>query len=135
MFADCQIISRVTRADLIADGDLIDVSETAREAGFKLPVAITSAAWESSIAWTDEDNRRKRTCNDEAGRLWDVLWMAGRAALRTGTGTDQSTRLFSFYRVPREGTGHKPRLHTLKMICGPGDTREPVITILETDED
>ena len=46
-----------TRAQAIEDGELIDVSKTAKQTGFKLPVAVTRAVWEtsinspSSIAW------------------------------------------------------------------------------------
>ena len=34
-----------TRAQAIEDGILVDVSETAREAGFRIPVAITRTVW------------------------------------------------------------------------------------------
>ena len=34
-----------TRAQAIADGVLVDVSDTARDAGFRVPVALTSAVW------------------------------------------------------------------------------------------
>jgi type I site-specific restriction endonuclease len=63
-----------TRAQALEDGVLVDVSETAREAGFKIPVAVTRAVWDQYIAWTDEDTNNQ-TIQDEAGRLWDVLWM------------------------------------------------------------
>jgi hypothetical protein len=44
MFDAAEIISRDSRADAIRDGVLIDVSATAREAGFEYPVALTAAA-------------------------------------------------------------------------------------------
>ncbi|PXV79112.1 DUF6573 family protein [Nitrosomonas eutropha] len=44
-FQASDVIHTHTRAQLIEDGDLIDVSETAREAGFMVPVAITRAVW------------------------------------------------------------------------------------------
>jgi len=40
VFADAEYISVYTRAEAIEDGVLKDVSELAREAGFKYPVAI-----------------------------------------------------------------------------------------------
>lgn len=40
------VIYSYTRAEAIADHVLIDVSETAWEAGFKWPVALTHAVWE-----------------------------------------------------------------------------------------
>ena len=45
MFENADLIHQYTRADAIRDGALIDVSATAREAGFKFPVALTAAVW------------------------------------------------------------------------------------------
>ena len=64
-----------TRAQAIEDGVLIDAGPMAEEAGFKWPVAFTSAAWEDCIAWTDED-KEKQAYQDQSGRLWDVLYSA-----------------------------------------------------------
>lgn len=121
-----------TRAQLIEDGDLIDVSETAREAGFTVPVAMSRAAWADCVEWTAETDKRKATCQDEAGRLWDVVYMARLAARGAN---DNPTRLYEFYRVPVQGRGIRPRRVVLKMTIGPGDNAEPVITITEPNED
>ena len=122
-------IHTYTRQQAIDDGMLIDVSILAREAGFRVPVAITAAAWADCVAWSNADS--KRQCHqDEAGRLWDVLWMLKLAARRGG-----SEIRYQLYRVPRGGRGVKPRLTTLKAICGPGDQGEPVITVLLPGED
>ncbi len=80
LFQASDVIHTHTRAQLIEDGDLIDVSETAREAGFTVPVAITRAAWADCVEWTAETDKRKATIQDEAGRLWDVVYMARLAA-------------------------------------------------------
>ena len=40
------VIYQYTRAQAIEDGVLIDVSETAREAGITFPTAVTAAVWE-----------------------------------------------------------------------------------------
>lgn len=121
-----------TRAQLIGDGDLIDVAETAKEAGFTVPVAITRAAWAGCVEWTADDSKRQ-TYQDEAGRLWDVLNMCFQTARHTKVDSDRF--FFFLYRVPRGGRGVKPRLTRLKAIIGPGDNAEPVITILEPNED
>ena len=126
------VISSYTRAQAIADGTLVDVTGTAREAGFKLPVALTAAAWADCVEWTAEDNKRKRHCQDQAGRLWDVLWMALLAARTNKSSADV---LYTLHRVPREGMGMRPRLVQLRMTVGPGDTPEPVITIMTPTED
>ncbi|ARL50555.1 DUF6573 family protein [Burkholderia pseudomallei] len=119
------------RAQAIADGNLIDVSDTAREAGFHIPVALTAAAWSDCVAWSNEDSQRQ-VQQDEAGRLWDVLWMASLAARRA---PGAETVLFSLYRVPRGGRAVRPRRTTLRLIVGPGDDAAPVITILTPYED
>ena len=54
---------------------LIDVSQTGVQAGFCWPVALTSAAWENCVAWTEEDTD-KQICQDVPGRRWDVLFVA-----------------------------------------------------------
>jgi hypothetical protein len=41
-----KIISLYTRDRAIADGFLVDVSDMAREAGFKWPVAVTRSVWD-----------------------------------------------------------------------------------------
>ena len=40
------VLSAYTRAQAIEDGILVDVSETAREAGFRIPVAVTRTVWD-----------------------------------------------------------------------------------------
>jgi hypothetical protein len=118
-----------TREQAIHDGCLVEVSETAAEAGFRYSVALTRNAWADCVEWTAEDSHRQ-TYQDEAGRLWDVVWMASLAARRGGDFV-----AFKFYRVPRGGRGVRPRLTTLHMHIGPGDHGEPVITIMLTNED
>lgn len=132
LFQASDVIHTHTRAQLIEDGDLIDVSETAREAGFTVPVAITRAAWADCVEWTSETDKRKATCQDEAGRLWDVVYMARLAARVRG---DEPRRLFELYRVPVQGRGIRPRRVALAMHIGPGDAGEPVITIGLPNED
>lgn len=122
-------IHSYSRAQAIEDGALVDVSTVAREAGFKYPVAITRAAYVDCVQWTDEDTRRQ-VYQDEAGRLWDVLYMAVLAARLGGT-----VIVYEIHCVPRRGTGRKPRRTQLKMIVGPGDTAAPVITIMLPTED
>ncbi|QCM14328.1 hypothetical protein CFBP6625_28225 (plasmid) [Agrobacterium tumefaciens] len=132
MFNAEDVISAYTRAQGIADGVLVDVTETAREAGFRIPVALTRAAWVDCVEWTEADEARKATTQDEAGRLWDVVWMAHLAA-RTAGNVERC--LFDLYRVPREGRGNRPRRVSLAMHIGPGDNAEPVITIMQPNED
>jgi hypothetical protein len=85
MFGNADLIHRYTRADAIRDGVLIDVSATAREAGFKYPVALTAAAWAKCEAVPP--------CvlgQDESGRRWDVVWLLTCAIRRSDDGASFS---------------------------------------------
>ena len=125
------VIHRYTRAQALADGLLVDVTETAQEAGFRVPVAMTASAWNKAVAWSDTDSTREAP-QDESSRLWDVVWMACITARRA----NGSCRVpFHLYVVPRGGAAKRQRLMTLHMHIGPGDKAEPVITIMNPDED
>jgi hypothetical protein len=119
-----------SRAQAIADGVLVDVTTMSRQAGFNVPVALTSAAWSDCVEWFDDDSSRQ-VHQDESGRLWDVLWMAHLAARRA----HGDVVAFELYRVPRGGRGRVPRKVTLQMHIGPGDEAEPVITLMLPGED
>lgn len=120
-----------TRAQALEDGVLVDVTETAKEAGFRVPVAMTTAAWADTVEWTDADSKRQ-TSQDQSGRLWDLVWMAYLAVHRGGM---EPRKAFQLLRVPRGGRGVRPRLTTLDIHIGPGDSGEPVITIMQPHED
>ena len=121
------VIYIYSRAQAIDDGVLVDAGSMAKEAGFKWPVAFTSAVWADCIAWTDED-KAKQAYQDQSGRLWDVLYMASRTISASCGSSDQLR--FELYRVPRDGKSMKAELVTLKLIVGPGDQGEPVIIIM-----
>lgn len=138
IFEGAEIIYTYTREMALDDGYLVDVTEAARETGFRYPVALTRAAWENCCEWQAADIARKQngTCQDERGRLHDVLWMAFLAVRRARVECRSDTVIyFDLYRVPREGRGFKARRTTLKAVCGPGDNAEPVITIMLPGED
>src|ERR1700722_636306 len=134
MFTAEDIIDCYSRAEAIADGELVDVSETAREAGVKYPTALTRAAFETYVAWTADDER-EGVIQDEAGRLWDVLWMFACAARRRPLDDDSRRVTYSLFVVPRSGSGTAPEFVELVAVVGPGDTAEPVITIMLEGED
>jgi hypothetical protein len=127
MFEDADLIRRYTRADALRDGVLIDVSTTAKEAGFKYPVALTAAAWGRCMAVPPGV-----ACQDEAGRLWDVLTML-RFAVR-GPGGDAPELRFGAH-VRNDNRDRTPPLVRLKALCGPGDDGDPVVTVMLPAED
>ena len=130
LFGD--LIFSYTRTQAIDDGVLIDATELARDAGFKWPVALTAAAWEDCVAWSDADNQGQAV-QDQTGRLWDVLFMAS-YAIRTANNADQQLA-FDLRRIPRDGHATMSQRRSLKLILGPGDDGKPVITIMLPGED
>lgn len=134
LFGAENVIYAYTRAQAIADGVLIDVSEAAQEAGFRLPVALTAEVWASCVAWAPEDSERQ-IHQDQSGRLWDVLWMAS-WAIRMQRGQSDASRLpYRLYVVPRDGQSQDAREVELHVHIGPGDAGESVLTIMLPWED
>jgi len=115
------------RAQAITDGVQVDITTTAQEAGFRFPVFITRTAFALYVTVPPDV-----TGQDEAGRLWDVVWML-RFAIRKAT--PGQTRLpFALY---VRNDKRAPRLIKLIATCGPLDLDkpEPAITIHLMDED
>jgi hypothetical protein len=125
MFDDADLIHSYTRADAIADGSLVDVSESAREAGFRVPVALTLTVWVDCVSW-GHDADLGACHQDETGRLWDVLWMA---RLAGNANKDAERVAFQVNRVPRGSRTGEATPVTLLLDIGPGDAGEPVVTI------
>lgn len=120
-----EVISAYTRKQAIDDGVLVDVSETAKEAGFRSGVALTRAVWDQYVEVPEGVKGQ-----DEAGRLWDILYM-----LRVSAKQMNGDALLYKLHVRNTNRSGTPPLVTLKAIIGPGDDREPVITIMLPDED
>jgi hypothetical protein len=124
---DAEVISSYSRAQAIEDGVLVDVSTVAKEAGIKFPVAMTATVWGQYVEVPEGVG-----CQDESGRLWDIVWMFRCAAAKF----DGDTLLFKLYvRNHNRERLTRQDLVTLKAICGPGDNGEPVVTIMTPEED
>lgn len=118
------IIFSYTRAQALEDGVLVDVSELAREAGFRFPVAVTRAVWCQCVEVTEKD-----TGVDQTGKLWDILNVL---RFRIRAAKDEQVLYFE---VLIAKNGKRPKPFRLKSECGPGDNAEPVITVMLPDED
>jgi hypothetical protein len=127
MFEKADLIHRYTRADAIRDGVLIDVTPTAREAGFRFPVAMTSAAWARCV-----EVPPGVLCQDERGRLWDVLVMLHFAIRRQSR--DGRVLLFALH-VRNDNRDRIPPVVRLKAVSGPDDQGEPALTVMLPEED
>ena len=126
------VIDAYTRAQAIEDGILVDVSETAREAGFKIPVAVTRTVWTRLVALPEG----YRGFQDERGRLWDVLWMARHYALRASDSNRVTMCvLVRDIRKDLRDSNRPPRRHCPIVAIGGGDAGEPVITVMFPEDD
>ena len=121
------IIYAYTRAQAIADGVLIDVSATAREAGFAFPVAITAGVFATVV---NPSERAAKAGESISGRLWDVLQMMLWAARALPDASDRVT-----FQVIATGEDGNKRRHDLWASVGPGDDAAPVITVMLRGED
>ena len=126
--SDAEVIHRYSRKQAIEDGVLIDVSQLAKEAGFIVPVAMTSEAWHKCVYWPADYGSHQ----DETGRLWDVLYMAFMAMKRAPTGGSQL--LYKLLCIPADGSSLDALEVELKIVSGPGDDGEHVITLMLPNE-
>lgn len=124
-FDDAEIVYAYTRKQAVEDGEQVDVSTVAQEAGIRFPVYLTRAVWGRYV-----EVPPGVVAQDEQGRLWDILIMFAWQAKRA------DTDLIAF-RLYVRNTNRRPRLVTLKAVCGPKDIddAQPAITIMLPDDD
>lgn len=127
LFGEEDLIYVYTREDAIRDGFQVDVSEMAREAGFRIPVSVTRTLWDEYIT---PDPRSVPNGQSVEGRLWDTLWMA-RMAARCRPDADR----LRFKVIYIQKTAQR-RTITLEMRIGAADPQgRPCITITLPGED
>ncbi len=119
-FGADDLIHVYTRARAIADSALVDVSATAHEAGFLIPVALTATVHADV---NDLSGRYITAGQDARGRLWDLLFLARLNA-------DTSEFVFNLHMPVGEG-----QKYSVKAMIGPGDDEQPVLTLLLPTED
>lgn len=119
------VIFSYSRAEALADGVLVDVSSLAVEAGIKYPVAMTSELYHSIVP----DERAAASGQDLSGRLWDVFTIF-KLSISKGSGGDRLD-----FNVIMQDSARKRRIVAVKSVCGPGDSGEPVITMMLPDQD
>jgi hypothetical protein len=125
------VVYSCTRADALADGSQIDVSETAREAGIAFPVYMTREVWDlyvtipNGVRFQDEDSRR-----------WDILWML-RFGISMASDPKASTLIFSVHVRNTNSAECEPPAVQLKAVVGPTDIHAPApaLTIMLPEQD
>ena len=122
-----EVIHAYTRAEAIEDGQQVDVTTVAAEAGIRFPVFLTRSVYDKFVTVPDGVAGQ-----DESGRLWDIVWMLRDAIRRSRSGSD---------RIPVtlyvRNTNRSQKLVTLTAVCGPLDIDDPqpAITVMLPDED
>ncbi len=122
-----EVIHAYTRAEAIEDGQQVDVTTVAAEAGIRFPVFLTRSVYYQFVTVPDGVAGQ-----DESGRLWDIVWMLRDAIRRSRSGSD---------RIPVtlyvRNTKRPPKLVNLMAVCGPLDIDDPqpAITVMLPDED
>jgi hypothetical protein len=121
------VIYAYTRSQAVADGVQVDVTKTAQEAGIKFPMFLTRAVFDNYVAVPPDV-----TGQDEAGRLWDLVWMTRFSILRSHGHTD---RLPVALYVRNDN--HRAKLVKLIATCSALDIDDPqpALTLMMTDED
>ena len=97
-----------------------------REAGIRHPTALTATVWAKYVEVPADVAGQ-----DERGRLWDILCCFRWAAAHTGRRVNE----ILFKVAVQNRPAGSPESVQLKAHCGPGDSGEPVLTIMLPDED
>src|ERR1035438_5791074 len=105
------VLYSYTRKQAVADGVQVEVTKTAQEAGIKFPDFLTRTVFNSFVTVPEGV-----TGQDEAGRLWDIVWMLRFGILRARPGCE---------RIPValyvRNDNKRSRLIKLIATCGPLD--------------
>jgi|SRR5215475_3776627 len=127
VFTRAELIASYSRAQALEDGVLIDAMQgdfaEVSQQHYRDPLAMTA----SVFALLEQAVNNPRWLNDYKGIWADILWMSR----CTGQHLDEHTKLFQ---VIIQGAGRK-HTHTFKIVCGPGDEGERVLTVMLPDED
>ena len=121
------VVYGYTRAQAVADGVQVEVSKVAAEAGIRFPVFLTRTVYDAYVTVPPDVSAQ-----DEAGRLWDIVWMLRFAIIRSQPGA-QRIPVALYVR----NDNFRSRLVKLVAVCGALDIDDPApaITVMMPDED
>ncbi|HOW59124.1 MAG TPA: hypothetical protein PLO78_05295 [Candidatus Omnitrophota bacterium] len=122
IFGEADVIFKYTRKQALEDGVLVDISELAKEAGIKFPVAVTQGVF--SVL-----NETSSPGQDLKGRAWDLL-MVFRMTAKSSKGDE--IHFAPLFVMPGNPMAKPVRMWAK---CGPGDEMEPCVTIMLEGED
>jgi uncharacterized protein DUF6573 len=126
MFDKSDIVFTYTRKEAIDDGVLIDITDQAKESGFKIPVAVTDTLYNKYLNPSEELEKCGQSLE---GRIHDMVYILYLSARKKTV----CTVLFKVYFLLKPG--NDPEDFYLKAVISPGDEGEAVITIMLPNED
>ena len=126
---DWNIVYAYTRAQALADGVLVDVTEEAKQFGYKVPVAVTANLFNLYVRASEGMIAEGQSTE---ARLRDVL-MVLLFRIKQRPQTDRITFKVSF--VMGHGRRKISRTVELTAVIGPGDEGEPVLTIMLPEDE
>lgn len=120
-------VYRYTRKQAIADGMQVEVTQAAAEAGIRFPVFLTRIVFDAYVTVPPGVEGQ-----DEAGRLWDIVWMLRFAMVKAAPA--QARLPFTLH---VRNDNRAPCVVKLIATCGPLDLDDPrpAITVMTPDED
>jgi len=119
-FDDAELIYSYTRKQAIEDGVLIDISQEAKESGFKLPVAVSDNLFHQYIKPPEGLEGEGQSAR---GRIHDVLHM-----LRVAIASNKNEPMLFFDVLFLMRQGHHEKVKLFAEI-GPDDDGHPCLTI------
>lgn len=121
------VIFVYTRRQALKDGVLVDVSELAREAGFKWPVACSDHLYHGYVVPALNLIADGQSIQ---GRLWDVL-----TVLRHAIQNSKDDTFLRFQVLFQMAPGSAPVLVELVSVAGPDDEGNPCVTVMMPEDD
>ena len=123
------IVYAYTRAQALADGVLVDVTEEAKQFGYKVPVAVTANLFNLYVRASEGMIAEGQSTE---ARLRDVL-MVLLFRIKQRPQTDRITFKVKFAMGPTRR--NISRTVELTAVIGPGDQGEPVLTIMLPEDE
>jgi hypothetical protein len=125
-----------SREQRLRDGNLVDLSRIACEAGFRAPVAISKEALSACLAGLRDvaPDHIHDPCSSHvaARRLWSMLWAAAAEVMHRH---EDKVVFFSVHLDPDEANAVPASEVHLKLVIDAGTTDRLVATILLPDQD
>ena len=126
---DWNLVYAYTRAQALADGVLVDVTEEAKQFGYKVPVAITANLFNLYVRASEGMIAEGQSTE---ARLRDIL-MVLLYKIKQRPNTDRIIFKVKFAMGPTQR--NISRTVELTSVIGPGDQGEPVLTIMLPEDE